>query len=249
MIERDVLAYIPDSSIDKQSGLFSVEYENGEAISKRPDSFSDIDIVVMARSKENVKILLRDTNGDEKDTMLEPESEDVSMYGLGVYSYKLKREFFVENYQNDIDSELFLTVKNADERIDIARIHIDNISPTCETDKKFRSWYWYMGNESQKIVVTDISELLNESECKVYDKGIEIPFDYSAEAKTLSFTLDKGWHDIGVHLEDYAGNEYDIQQVDNIHIGNFWLWVILGGVAAATGTAAFLIIKNRKRNS
>ena len=249
MIERDVLAYIPDSSIDKQSGLFSVEYENGEAISKRPDSFSDIDIVVMARSKEDVKILLRDTNGDEKDTMLEPESEDVSMYGLGVYSYKLKREFFVENYQNDIDSELFLTVKNADERIDIARIHIDNISPTCETDKKFRSWYWYLGNKSQKIVVTDISELLNESECKVYDKGIEIPFDYSAEAKTLSFTLDKGWHDIGVHLEDYAGNEYDIQQVDNIHIGNFWLWVILGGAAAATGTAAFLIIKNRKRNS
>jgi len=245
MNEKEVLAYIPDSSIERKSGIFSLEYENGDAISMRPESFSDIDIVVMAKDKSDVKILLRDMNGDEKDTMLSPESEDESMYGVGVYTYKLKREFFIDNYQNDTDSELNLSVKNGDDRIDLARIHIDNISPTGDTDSKFKSWHWYPGKEPQNIVVSNISELLNVDECKVYDKGEEIPFEYSEADKTISFILDEGWHDIGVHLEDYAGNKFDIQQVDNIHVGYFWLWVILGGVMATGGTAAFILLRKK----
>lgn len=246
MNDKEVLAFIPDSNIENKTGLFSFEYENGEAISKRPENFNDIDIVVMARNESDVKILLRDMNGDEKDTMLSPESEDKTMYGVGVYTYKLKHEFFIDNYQSDTDSELHLTVMNGEERIDLARIHIDNIAPTGDTDKKFRSWHWYPESDCHKVVISDISELLNESACKVYDKGQEIPFEYSEENKTISFTLCKGWHDIGVHLEDHAGNKFDIQQVDNIYVGYFWLWVILGGTLAAGGIAAFIILKKKK---
>ena len=42
MMDRDILAFIPDSSIEKKSGLYSFEYEDGSPISKRPDDFEDI---------------------------------------------------------------------------------------------------------------------------------------------------------------------------------------------------------------
>lgn len=36
-----------------------------------------------------------------------------------------------------------------------------------------------------------------DQDCKVYDNGAEIPFEYSSENDTLSFTLSKGWHSVG----------------------------------------------------
>lgn len=247
MKEKDVLAYIPDSNIEKSSGLFSLEYENGDAISKRPEDFDDIEIVVMARDKSDVKIVLRDMNGDEKDTMLTPEDEKESMYGMSIYTYKLRSEFFINNYQSDTDAELNLSVINNDERLDLGKIHIDNIAPTGNVDKKFKSWHWYPGNKEKTIVVSDISERLNAAECKVFDNSKEIPFEYSQADKTFTFKLGNGWHNVGVHIEDEAGNVFDIQQADNICVGNFWLWVIIGGVVVSGGAAAaFIILKKRK---
>ena len=49
MVDSDVLAYISNSNAAKKTGWYSFQYENGDPISKRPDNFSDIDIVVLAR--------------------------------------------------------------------------------------------------------------------------------------------------------------------------------------------------------
>lgn len=106
-------------------------------------------------------------------------------------------------------------------------MHIDNIPPSCNIPNDLKSWHWYYGNESRTITVTNISELLDETMCKVYDNGKAIDFTYSAAEGSLSFTLNGGWHNVGITLEDVAGNTYSVQEVDNIHIGYFWLWIII----------------------
>lgn len=81
----------------------------------------------------------------------------------------------------------------------------------------------YFGEDSRTITVTNISELLDKTKCKVYDNGKEIDFIYSETNGSLSFSLNGGWHNVGITLEDVAGNTYSIQEVDNIHVGYFWL--------------------------
>ena len=74
-------------------------------------------------------------------------------------------------------------------------------------------------------------------------------FEYSQEEGTLTFTLEKGWHNIGIALSDTAGNINNIQERINIHIGYFWLWITLLScmVPAAVIAGAVLIYRNRRR--
>ncbi len=248
MKNREVLAYIPDSSSESKTGLYSFEYADGTPVSKRPDNFSDIKITVMSETGKEPKIVLRDLNGDETDTGLKADDCNTDMYGVNVYNYTLKSEFFKTNYQNDTDKELILTVKNDGKRIDLGKIHIDNISPEVKIPEKFKSWKWYPGNKDRKIVLTDINEMLDIDLCKVYDNNKEIDFDYSEDIGTVSFVLEKGWHNVGIHLVDTAGNVYDMQEAENICVGNFWTWVI-GGVTAAVGAAVgFILFRKRRRH-
>lgn len=202
----------------------------------------------MSVSSTAPKIVLRDLNGDETDTNLVPESINEEMYGIKINSYVLKSEFFKKNYQNDTDKELILTVKDNSERMDLGKIHIDNVKPEVKIPSDLKSWKWYPGQKERVIVLTDISEILESDVCKVYDNNAEIPFTYSAEDGTLSFTLNKGWHNIGIHLVDTAGNVYDIQEAENICVGHFWTWIIGGGTAAVAGLILFKKKKRRKNH-
>ena len=246
LVDNDVLAYIPNSNAARKTGWYSFQYENGDPISKRPDNFSDIDIVVFSEKNSDVRVVLRDYNGDEKLTGLRAEN-DPSLYGVNISRFTLGSDYFRENFRDDTDTELYLSVKNDDARIDLGRLHIDNIEPKCDLPKTFRSWKWFAGNKSRTITVSNIDEQLDMTNCKVYDNGKEIDFEYSPENRSLSFTLDKGWHRVGVKLEDEAGNVYSIQEIDNLYIGYFWLWVILGSAAAAAALIIFIIRRIRRK--
>ncbi|MCL2807221.1 MAG: Ig-like domain repeat protein [Coriobacteriia bacterium] len=247
MAEHDVLAYILDSNLALGTGLYSFQYENGEAISKKPDDFNDIKILVFAKKDSGIDIVLRDNNAEEINTNLQAEI-DGSIYGVGVHNYVLEGSYFQDNFQNDIDVELLLTVKNAGGRIDLGRLHIDNIAPTCELPKEFVSWHWYFGNTEREIVISDISERLNEQECRVFNNGEKIQFQYSNEDNTLTFVLSEGWHNVGLELTDMAGNTYIVQERANIHIGYFWLWVILLSSFLLVSAAAIVVVRGvRKR--
>lgn len=246
LVDNDVLAYIPNSNSVKKTGWYSFQYDNGEPISKRPDNFSDIEIVVFSEKNSDVNVVLRDYNGDEKKTNLVSDT-DPSLYGVNISRFTLGSDYFKDNFRDDTDTELYLSVKNNDARIDLGRLHIDNIEPKCDLPKSLKSWKWFAGNKSRTITVSNIDEQLDMNNCKVYDNGKEIDFEYSPDSKSLSFKLDKGWHRVGVKLEDEAGNVYSIQEIDNLYIGYFWLWVILGSVAAIGGLAAFIIAKIRKK--
>lgn len=110
IVDSDVLAYISNSNAAEKTGWYSFQYENGEPISKRPDNFSDIDIVVLAKTNSQTDIVLRDYNGEEKNTDLQAQTDN-SMYGVSVYRYTLKSDYFKENFQEDTDTELYLSVK------------------------------------------------------------------------------------------------------------------------------------------
>lgn len=248
MIEQDVLAYILESNLAEKTGLYSFQYENGDAISKRPDNFSDIKIFVLAKKDTGIDIVLRDKNADEVNTNAQATIDD-SIYGIGTYNFILESDFFKENFQDDTDVELYLTVKNEDKRIDLGKLRIDNIAPAYNLPEEFKSWRWYYGDEARTITVSDISEPVDKNQCKVYDNGQEIGFEYSSEDNALVFTLEKGWHNVGIILEDMAGNASNIQEKANIHIGYFWLWiiVILSVLFTAASFAVIYAIRKKRK--
>lgn len=243
MINQDVLAYIMESNLSQRTGLYSFQYENGDAISKKPDDFEDIKICVLAREDTRVDVVLRDTNGGEINTDA-PVAIDDNVYGVDVYNFTLTGDYFKENFQDDTDLQLILTVKNGDDRIDLGKMHIDNMAPTCNMPREFKSWHWYYGETAQTVTISNISELIDQSRCKVYDNGQEALFEYSEEDNTICFTLEKGWHNVGIVLCDMAGNTYYIQEKANIHIGFFWLWVIAATSLAFTISIICVIMYN-----
>ena len=82
----------------------------------------------------------------------------------------------------------------------------------------------------------------------MYDNGETIPFEYSSETDTITFTLSEGWHNVGFILCDAAGNANISQEINNIHIGNFWIIsaATLFGVSA-TGLAVLLICGYKRK--
>lgn len=246
LIEQDVLAFILNSNVKNKTGLYSFQYENGKPISMRPDKFSDLNILVFAKKDTNVDIVLRDTNGEEVYTNAQA-STDESIYGFIMYDFLLKSDFFKDNFSNDVDVDLSLRAKNNDESVGLGDIHIDNTAPTCELPKEFDSWQWYFGEETRTITVSKINELLDKNSCKVYDNGKEIDFIYVDEEGTLSFNLEKGWHTVGIVLKDMAGNENNIQEKANIHVGYFWLWFFILIVCLIICVIVFVFLYNRKK--
>lgn len=248
IVNNDVLAYIPNSNLTAKTGWYSFQYENGDPISMKPDNFSDIEIIVIAKSNSNTDIVLRDYNGEEKNTNLQAETED-QLYGISVNRYTLKSDYFKDNFQNDTDIELYLSVKNEGRRIDLGKMHIDNIAPSCELPDEFESWHWYFGEDQRTISVLNINELLDETKCKVYDNGMEIDFNYSSQDKSLTFTLEKGWHNVGIKLEDVAGNINNIQEISNVYVGYFWLWIIGLSSCVIIGASVFIFYLVRKKRN
>lgn len=246
MVNQDVLAFILDSNLEKKTGLYSFEYEDGQAISKKPSSFKDIEIFTMTQKGTPIDIVLRDGNGKEITTNAKCTKEE-TIYGVQNCNFKLESGFFKENFQDDTDVELHLTVKNEGRRIDLGKMHIDNIEPTCTLPDELSSWHWFYGEDARTITLSNISELVDESACKIYDNGKTIPFTYSKDEGTIQFTFSKGWHNVGIVLDDMAGNTNNIQEKTNIHIGYFWIWVIAITSGIVIIGAISIFIHYRKR--
>lgn len=246
MVDQDVLAFVMDSNLKEKTGVYSFEYENGEAISKKPSDFQDLKIFVMSKKATTTDIVLRDSNGKEISTNAQCTVDD-SIYGMGIYNYLLRADFFRENFQDDTDVELQLTVKNQGYRIDLGRMHIDNIAPTCVMPDELDSWQWFYGETDRTFMLSGISELVDENHCAIYDNGERIPFAYSSDDSTITFTLAKGWHNVGIVLDDIAGNANNIQEKVNLYIGYFWLWVIAILSVLVIATIICIIIYSRNR--
>lgn len=252
LVEHTVLSYIDDSVYDEETGtktgLFTFEDKELQPISLRPDMLQDLNVIVYAAAGSDPIVLIRDSNGDEQ-TIGERIATQENGYGMEAYTYLIPASRFVDLYQGDADTTLSLTVRNGDDGIDLGMIHIDNIVPTCKLPEDFHNLKWYFGNEPRSITLTDISEELDETQCAVYDKGAKLDFVYDSGERTITFTLNEGWHDVGIVLGDLAGNVNNIQEVTNIHVGLFWLWIGLALLALLIGLGVFLGIRHKHKKT
>lgn len=256
MMKSDVLAYISNSSKAESKGWYSLQKDENTPISKRPDTFSDLDITVFAQENSKTSIILRDENGESQDTGITAENSE-DMYAVGVYNYTLPKEYFAENYPEGTNKDLYLWAENnynkETSHITLGWIRIDALAPTCTVPSDLKDWKSYT-SKTKTITLSNISESLDKSKCIVYDNGKAISaehFEYSDEADTLSYTLEKGWHDLSFVLVDEAGNIYTVQEISSIQVGLLYcLWFrilcsifIIAGVIAGVG----IIIVKKKR--
>ena len=255
MMESDVLAYISNSSKAESTGWYSLQKDENTPISKRPDSFTDLHITVFAQEASDTRIILRNANGESQDTGITAENSE-DMYAVGVYNYILPKEYFADNYPEGTNEDLYLWAENSmngeTSHISLGWIRLDALAPSCNLPNDLKDWKSYVST-TKKITLTNISESLDVSKCVVYDNGKEISmdnFEYSEENNTLSYTLEKGWHDLSFVLVDEAGNINTIQEISSIQVGLLYcLWFrILCGVIAVAGIAAFIIIIKKKKS-
>ena len=226
MVNSDVLAYIENSNSESKTGWYSFADTNGP-ISKRPNSFSDLSIIVISKLDCESHIVLRNENEEEIDTKISAKNiEDI--YGVGLYRYTLPGIYFAETYTEDTDTKLYLRVNSEGKYIELGEIYIDNTQPTCDIPKDFKNWGWFLGDGSQTVVFRNVSELLDQENSIAYVDGKKVPLKFSEDDRTVSLTLERGSYNVGLSLVDRAGNVYNITEVKHLAIGYNRLWITLG---------------------
>jgi len=257
MMNSDVLAYITESkkadNVKDSTGWYSLQKDEKTPISKRPVDFKDLKITVFAPTDSKTNIVLRDQNGKTDDTgMTAEDSED--MYAVGVYNYTLPGQFFIDNYPEGTNKDIYLraenTYKGETSNISLAWIRIDALAPSCKVPSDLKKGKAFIKN-SKTYTITDISESLNPDECKVYDNGVLMTnFTYSETDKSLSYTLGKGRHRLSFVLADEAGNIYTVEEVPFIQVGLLyclWFRIVLGIIIAALVGVGIWLFKKKSR--
>lgn len=267
MVDTDVLAYIYNSRIgdknstvegQRPSGYYSLMSPSGKAISKKATDFDDLDILVIKpkADKQAGKLVLRE---DERHYLpseysaFKMETEDISETATMVKMH-LPGNYFSEAFRDDgLNTRMYLSVSIRDDvYLDLASIRIDNEAPSALLPEGFENWHNYFFESEHRITLTGISEVLDEELSKVYEcprngKRVEIPHKYDPENGTLSFKLDKGVHHIDITLVDEAGNEWNIDRVKYIRVGNFRLYLIGGGILLLVFAGVFLMLRKKRR--
>jgi len=258
MMNSDVLAYITESkkadNIKDSTGWYSLQKDEKTPISKRPDDFQDLKITVFAPTDSKTNIVLRDQNGKTDDTGLTTDDSG-NMYAVGVYNYTLPGQFFIDNYPEGTNKDIYLraenTYKGKTSYISLAWIRIDALAPSCKVPSDLKKGKAFIKN-SKTYTITDISESLNPEECKVYDNGVlmtNFTYSESESDRSLSYTLGKGRHNLSFVLVDEAGNPYTVQEVSFIQVGLFyclWFRILLGAIIAVlVGGGIWLFRKNK----
>ena len=183
---------------------------------------------------------------------IQPNEEKISETSV-LTKNRLPSSYFSDTFKDDsLDKRMYLSVSIHDNAyLDHAALHIDNERPSATLPEHFVSWHNYMFTNEVTIELSNITETLNEELCKVYEcprgkERVEIPFTYSKENKTLSFVLDKGLHNIDITLADEAKNEWDINRVRYLRVGNFRLYLGIGITALIAGAVVMInLLKKR----
>ncbi|HRR75332.1 MAG TPA: YDG domain-containing protein [Ruminococcus sp.] len=259
MVDTDVLAYIYNSAIDTKNGptgYYSLMSENGKALSKKATDFKDIDILVIKPKddKKAGKLVLREDAkqySPDDYAAFDVDTEEISETCI-MEKMHLPGSYFSETFKDDgLDTRMYLSVSVRDDVYqDLASIHIDNEIPRAEIPEKFHNWANFAFTDEETITLTGITETLNDENTKVFEcprngDRKEIPHVYDPESGTLSFTLGKGIHHIDITLEDEAGNQWHIDRVKYVRVGNFR--IILGSAIGIAGIGAGVLFHFLRR--
>lgn len=246
----NVLAYIENSDREELTGWYSFEDEEGP-ISKQPDSFSDLSIVVLSKSADTRICLVDKATDASTDTNITDDAGalfDDGMYSVGAYRYTLSGDYFAKNYTADADTNLYLRVENGGAALDLGEMYIDNTDPHCDIPEHFNDWGWVRGSGAQQLTFKNVSEVLDVNDTVAYVDGEtvhlsnssesgKIPFSYDEKNSEITLTLEPGSHKVGLLLADRAGNTGSVKEVQHLAIGNYR--VLIG---AGSGAGGILLI-------
>ena len=274
MVNLSVLAYIEESDSEQHTGWYSFSEfsEKGESrpISKRPDSFEDLKIVVFAAKDTETSVLLYDKNlensTDTNITSAEDSCFDNTMYYFGAYRYILPSSYFSNNYKDDTDTNLYLRVTNDGVSLSLGEIYIDNKKPTYRVENpNVKNWGYISGFGDQIIQFEKISEVLDTDRTVAYvdDKEIHLSskeyptiFSYEPSEGKLKLILSPGSHKIGLVLVDKAGNQntQTVSEIKHLAVGVEGLWqnyglIVIIFVSIVIVFILFIIIRRVKSKS
>lgn len=256
MISSEVLAYIENSSSDEKTGWYSFEDENGP-ISKQPESFTDLSIVIFSKLSENSKILLVDKKDDKPtDTNITSNDEsifDKSMFGVGAYRYTLEGSYFSENYNADDDKNLYLKAENAGKTLTLGEIYIDNTNPICDVPAEHYKNWGYFESSGDYVVTFSVNEVLDIDNTVVCVDNKEIKLSENEDSLfyyndtdesdiKLTLKLAPGSHTVGLVIYDKAKNSTSIPEVHHLAIGIKGLWQNFGRITITTIFAIVVVI-------
>ena len=166
----------------------------------------------------------------------------------------LPKDYFAETFKDDqMDARMYLSVSVRDGvYFDLAQIHIDNVPPSATLPKEFKSWHNIFTKNGVTLTLTDISETLDDKKSGVYEcpgngsRGNAISFDYETADSTFSFDLKNGIHHIEVSLVDEAGNEWNVERVKYLTVGNYLICILIGIAVIGVGMAGFMIFRKKR---
>jgi len=142
----------------------------------------------------------------------------------------------------------------------VGRMVINNVRPEGFFESNFRTGIGFYGVQSQEIQIVRLSDGIDPNATTVYVNGYSVPFAFNAEARTITFTLERNsayghpWdgHSIRVTLVDTAGNEFAMEEISNVYVGSwlgrYWMFFAISGVIVASGVAivGFKLIKRKQ---
>ena len=217
----------------------------------KPDSFSDLSIVVLSKSADTRICLVDKATDTSTDTNITDDAGalfDDGMYSVGAYRYTLSGDYFAKNYTADADTNLYLRVENGGAALDLGEMYIDNTDPHCDIPEHFNDWGWVRGSGAQQLTFKNVSEVLDVNDTVAYvdgetvhlsnsSKSGKIPFSYDEKNSEITLTLEPGSHKVGLLLADRAGNTGSVKEVQHLAIGNYR--VLIG---AGSGAGGILLI-------
>jgi len=242
-----MMAYIPEESLGK--------FNN---IGIRAIDFTDIPLCVYVVNDSDFTIKIGETLLGEGDYTIVGEKDIVNQ--VKEYQISIPQKFisniFSEN--NQVYDLPINVINNSGQILTLGRVVVDNVKPFGEFESDFTKGKGYYGKKSKDIQLIRLSDDIDQNKTKITVDGTDVEFIYNPDSKTITFSLEKSsafghpWagHNIKVTLVDTAGNEYALDEVNYVYIGNwflrFWLFFAVGTVSIVS-IGIWIYARNRHK--
>ncbi len=253
--KADFLAYFPGVTEENEMPGLYVNNVSKEKKGINSNKFSDIVIEAYLLNDDDFSLLIDqdvvpEYEGGEKEGV-EILKDSSSINGVTHYTATIRKGYTAEHFAGITGiEEPAISPVCSGKSYTIGHMVIDNKKPDGEYTGISSKTHYY--EEKKTITITGVSSDLDIDKCRVeltYNKD-----GFNKEKKeiilekdqlltnqdgtdgpyTISFTLDGGYYDsIKTTLYDYAGNDYKMNAITEIYIGNWftrWKGLIYGSL-------------------
>ncbi|MCL2080440.1 MAG: Ig-like domain-containing protein, partial [Oscillospiraceae bacterium] len=247
MRELNMMAYIPSDVLREFHGIH-----------KQAVNFPDIPIHIYTADYEGLndfQISIGDTflvSGDYDVRSIAIANHGDNYENVTEHSVLIPNTFIARTFNEDDQIyELPINV-NMNYIRTVGLMVINNVHPEGVFENLITGQGFY-GVSEQEIRIINLSAGIDEESTTVSVNGQDVSFTYNADAKSIIFMLEESpaygrpWagHSVRVTLVDTAGNEFAMEEVRNIYVGNWFLrhWIFFAGGCGILVFAGILLLK------